>query len=141
MFVADGEQQFVEFGALARIEAGRRLVEAEQHRIGAHGAGDFEPPLRAIGQFAGRIVGALDQADAVEPRARLVDRRALGGRVGGKAEHAEERIAGGEHQPVVLGDQQILQHRHAGKQPDVLERAGDARLSASPESPACARAE
>ena len=28
----------------------------------------------------------------------------------------------------MLGDQQILQHGHAGKQPDVLERAGDARL-------------
>ena len=58
MFVADGGQQLVELGALARIEAGRRLVEAEQHRIGAHGARDLEPALGAIGQVAGRIVGA-----------------------------------------------------------------------------------
>ena len=28
----------------------------------------------------------------------------------------------------MLGDHQILQHRHAGKQPDILEGAGDARL-------------
>ena len=28
----------------------------------------------------------------------------------------------------MLGDQQIFQHRHAGKQPDVLEGAGHARL-------------
>ena len=39
-----------------------------------------------------------------------------------------KRVAGGEHQPVVLGDQQVFQHGHAGKQADVLEGAGDARL-------------
>ena len=61
MLVADGEQQFVELGAFARVEAGRRLVEAEQHRVGAHGARDFEPALRAVGQVAGRIVGAVDR--------------------------------------------------------------------------------
>ena len=32
VLVADGAQQRVELGALARVEAGRRLVEAEQHR-------------------------------------------------------------------------------------------------------------
>ena len=127
-FVADCPQQCVELGAFVRIEPGRRLVEAEQHRLGAHGARDFEPPLRAIGQFAGRVVGALGKSDAVEPVARLVDRRALGTAIGGKAEHAEQRIAGGEHQRVVLRDQKILQHGHAGEQPDVLKRAGDARV-------------
>ena len=80
VLVADGEQQRVELGAFARIEAGGRLVEAEQHRIGAHGARDLEPALRAIGQVAGRIVGALDQADPVEPVARLLDRGAFGAR-------------------------------------------------------------
>ena len=34
----------------------------------------------AVGQRAGGVVGALDQADAVEPVARLLDRRALGAR-------------------------------------------------------------
>ncbi len=57
----------------------------------------------------------------------LVDRRALGRAIGRNAEHAEERIAGREHQRVVLGDQEVLQHRHAGKQPDVLEGARDPR--------------
>ena len=61
---------------LARVEAGGRLVEAEQHRVGAHGARDLEPPLRAIGQLAGRIVGAVDQADLVEPVLGPLDRRA-----------------------------------------------------------------
>ena len=55
---------------LARVEARGRLVEAQQHRIGAHGADDLEPPLVAVGQIAGRIVGPVEQADAVEPEAR-----------------------------------------------------------------------
>jgi len=58
--------------ALSRgLRPAARFVEAEQHRIGTHGAGDFQPPLRAIGQDAGRIVGPLGQADAVEPAAAL----------------------------------------------------------------------
>ena len=32
------------------------------------------------------------------------------------------------HQRVVLGDQQVFQKRHAGKQPHVLKRARDVRL-------------
>ena len=52
---------------LARIEAGGRLVEAEQHRLGAHGARDLQAPLGAVGQVAGRIVRAVDEPDALEP--------------------------------------------------------------------------
>ena len=63
----------VEFGAFAIVQPGSRLVEAQQHRVGAHGAGDFEPPLRAVGEGARRIVGAVGKADAIEPVARLVD--------------------------------------------------------------------
>ena len=62
--VADRQQQRIEVGAFARIEAGGRLVKAKQHGIGAHRARDFEPPLVAIGQIARRIVGAIEQADA-----------------------------------------------------------------------------
>ena len=77
VLVADRHGASRQLGALARIEPGGRLIEAEQHRLGAHGAGDFQPALRAIGQFAGRIVGARGQADPVEPIARLVDRGAF----------------------------------------------------------------
>ena len=41
------------------------------------------------------------------------------------AEHGEAR---GDHQRVVLGDEQIFQKRHAGEQPHVLKRACDASL-------------
>ena len=76
MLVADEAEQVVELGRFARVEAGGRLVEAEQHRVGAHRAGDLEPALRAIGQVAGGVVGAVDQADPLEPVVGLLDRRA-----------------------------------------------------------------
>ncbi len=47
-------------------------------RIGAHGAGDLEPPLLAIGEGARGIVGAAHQADAVQPVGGSFDRSALG---------------------------------------------------------------
>src|SRR5450756_441255 len=40
--VADREQQLAQAGALPRVQAGGRLVEAEQSRFGAHRARDFE---------------------------------------------------------------------------------------------------
>ena len=60
VLVADEAQQLVQLGGFARVEAGGRLVEAEQRRVGAHGAGDLQPALGAIGQVAGRVVGAVD---------------------------------------------------------------------------------
>jgi hypothetical protein len=58
----------------------------------------------------------------------LLDRGAFGGGIGGKAEDAEQGVARCKHQAVVLGDQQIFQHRHARKQADVLKCARHARL-------------
>jgi hypothetical protein len=42
------------------------------------------------------------------------------------AQEAQHRPTRGGHQRVVLGHDQFLQHRHAGKEADVLEGAGDA---------------
>ncbi len=117
----------VEHGAFARVEAGGRLVEAQQHRVGAHGAGDLQAALVAVGQRAGRIVGAVRQLDAIEPIAGDVDRRRLGLLVARRADEAEQRPSRCAHQRIVLRDDEVLEHRHAGKQPDVLEGAGDAR--------------
>src|SRR5215468_1459815 len=127
MLVADLVQIAAEFGALIRIEAGGRLVEAKQHRVRAHGARDLQPALAAIGQFAGRIVGTVGKGGAVQPVARLVDRGALRPRVGAQSERAEHGKSGRPHQGIVLGDQEILQHGHALEQADVLKRARDAR--------------
>ena len=56
---------------------------------------------------------------------RQIDRGPLGVAPGRGADQAEERQPGGAHQRVVLRHHQVLQRRHAGKQPDVLERARD----------------
>jgi hypothetical protein len=86
MLVADGTQEFVEFHALAVVEPGSRFVEAKQHRIGAHGAGNFEPALGAVGQGAGGVVGARGEADAIEPISCPVDGGGFGAGVGARAE-------------------------------------------------------
>ena len=119
--VADRQQQPVELVRLARIEPGRRLVEAQELGIRAHGAGDLEPALGAIGQVGGGIVGPLDQPDALEPLHRLLRRLALGAAIGRQPQYAGNGEAGRPHQRVVLRHDQILQHRHAGEQADVLE--------------------
>ncbi len=75
---ADREQELVQPVALARVEAGGRLVEAEQQGPRAHRARDLEPPLIAIGQRAGRLVGAAREPDPVEPMPREVDGFLLG---------------------------------------------------------------
>ena len=84
VLVANEAEQRVEFGRLARVEAGGRLVEAEEHGIGAHGAGDLQPALGAIGQVPGRVVGAVDQADPLQPIGRLLHRLCSGRAVAGR---------------------------------------------------------
>jgi hypothetical protein len=50
-----------EVGPTSRgLRPAARLVQAQQHGLRAHGARDLEPALGAVGQVAGRIVGALD---------------------------------------------------------------------------------
>ena len=139
--VADRDQQLVELGRFARVEAGRRLVEAEQPRLGAHGARDLEPALRAIGQLAGRPVGIGQRGRCAPASARAFSTAArLGAAIALQAEQAEDAHARGAHQLVVLGDHQVLQHRHAGKQADVLEGARHPRLLADLVAAACAPA-
>ena len=67
MLVADRVQIAAELGAFARIEAGGRLVETQQHRFGTHRARDLEAALVAVRQIAGGIVGARGQTRLVEP--------------------------------------------------------------------------
>ena len=54
-YVTDPDEQLVQLARFARIEAGGRFVQAEQDRLGTHGAGDFQPALGTIGQVAGRL--------------------------------------------------------------------------------------
>ena len=90
---ADGAQQLVEFFRLARVETGRRLVEAEEPRLGAHGTRDLEAALVAIGQVARRVIGAVDQAHLLEPRLGEFNGILLGAAVMAAAEHAGHGVA------------------------------------------------
>jgi hypothetical protein len=56
VFLPDVEQEVVQLGAFARIEAGCRFVKAEQNRIGAHGPRDLKAPLRTVRQIARGII-------------------------------------------------------------------------------------
>ena len=51
---------------LGRVHAGGGLVEREQLGLGRERAGDLEPPLVAVGEMLGEIVGALGDADVLE---------------------------------------------------------------------------
>ncbi|MNI58060.1 hypothetical protein D3C73_1131550 [compost metagenome] len=125
--VADGTQQRVERQGFLRVETGGRFVQAQKFRPGAHGAGDFQAALRTIGKVTCRIVGTIDEIGHFQPVLCLLDRSLRGVLVGRQAEKTEDREARSLHQHVVLRDQQVFQNRQAGKQPDVLEGAGNTR--------------
>src|SRR5260221_10038888 len=117
-----------------RVEARRRLVQAEQRGFGAHGARDLEATLRAIGKAAGGMIGALYEADAVEPVPRLRDRRRLGAAIGRQADEPAHGVEAGAHEPVVLRDDEGLQHPHAGEEPHIMEGARHPRLARDAEA-------
>src|SRR6185437_14502310 len=134
VIVADIAEQLVELRRFIAVEPGGRLVEAEQGRLGAHGAGDLEPTLRAIRQAAGRTIRAVDESDAIEPVARLHQRARLGTAITGQPDQPADGVEAGAHQPVVLRHYQILQHRHAGEETDILKRARHARVARDSEA-------
>ncbi len=79
------------------------------------------------------LVGALDQLRPLQPVARQFYRLFRGFLVSAESQQAEHREAGSAHELVVLRDQQVLQHRHAGKQAYVLEGAGHLGVGGDPE--------
>ena len=128
VFATDELQEIVELGRFTRVEACCRLVEAKKVRIGAHRACDLEAALRAIGKVAGRIVCTVDQIDPLHPVDGFLHRSFTGLLVARKSQKAAEGEVGCHHKPVVLGDEQVFQNRHAGEQPDVLEGTRHLRL-------------
>ncbi len=78
VLVADELQKLVELLGFTGIQARRRLVQAEQHRLGAHGPRDLQAPLVAVGQVAGLLVGRLGQLRVVQPIFGQLDRLDLG---------------------------------------------------------------
>src|SRR5258706_14152547 len=63
--IADLADQREEVRLLRRVEAGGRLVQADQARPGGQRAGDLQPPLLTVGQVAGdAAVPGLDADEA-----------------------------------------------------------------------------
>jgi len=62
VFLGDSAKQGIEIGALARVEAGCRLVQTEQRRFGAHGARNLEAALRSDAFYVGALGSRKTQA-------------------------------------------------------------------------------
>ena len=65
------------------------------------------------------------EADAFKPGGSHFNGLGFGLAEAGRADDAEERIARSAVEPVVLGDDEVFEDRHAGEETDVLEGAGD----------------
>src|SRR6185437_10226053 len=73
--------------------------------------------------------GARGQRDAVEPIARLLQRRRLRHTITARADKPAERVKARPAQGGVLRDDEILEHAHAGEEADVLESSGNAGIA------------
>ena len=118
------DQQPRQLGGLAHVEAGGRLVEEQQVRVGRQGAGQLD------GRAAGRRRGSGRPARPGWPtpttssasRARRAMATLLApGR--GQVEQAGHEPGAAPH---VGADHDVLQRGHAGEEPEVLEGAGHA---------------
>ena len=72
MIRAQRPQQFGKLELFLAAQAGRRLVEDEQRRIGGERAGDFEDALIAERQIAGELERLVAEPDPFELPQRLV---------------------------------------------------------------------
>ena len=125
-----------QLGGLAHVEAGGRLVEEQERRVGGQRPGQLHGPLLPVGE-------------AAWPRRRPARRcRAKLQRLAGPARRSpapRRQVAGRWSRPARKparlrrwrADHDVLERRHPGEEPDVLEGAGDA--AARPPGAAAAR--
>ena len=111
---------------LRRVEAGGRLVQAEQLRLGGQRPGDLQPALVAVGQVAGQLVGPVARCRRSRAARRARSRPSL---LLPPVPRQPEQRAGTLGLVVrVRADHDVLQRGHLREEPDVLERPGDAHL-------------
>ena len=123
--VADRADQVHQVVLLGRVEAGGRLVEAQQLRVGGQRAGDLQPALVAVGQVAGAFSARSampTNSSSAMPRSIAVSLLAAVPRQPEqRAEHGLVRCRASS------ADHDVLERRHLAEQPDVLERAREAQ--------------
>ena len=113
-----------------RPQAGGRLVEHEQRRIGGKRAGDFEDALAAERQIAGQFMRIGAEPDPFELTQRLGARARFLGAV--EPQRAREEAGAGAQ---VGAEQHVVDERHVRAQLHVLDRCGRCRRRRSGAAP------
>ena len=108
---------------LLAAQAGGRLVEHQQHRVGGQRARDLEDALGAQRQAAGQLVRAVGQADALELAQRLgADLRFLA-----RGPAAARRRSSPARVRAMRAERDVVEQAHVRPQLDVLEGARHAQ--------------
>ncbi len=101
-------------GRLLVRHAGDRLVQQHKPRLHAQGPRHLDLTLDPVGQLLRQAIPVLGQPEEGEEFLGLCDARAVGDL------HRQQRT---QAPHTALRDEQVLEHRHARKQAQVLERA------------------
>ena len=124
--LVDAADQLGEVAALVLVHARRRLVQQQELRIGGHGAHQLQPALQPVGQVAGVLLGVGAEPDQVQQPVGALDVLLLApDRTGG----AEQGVSKGVVGSCVEPQGYVLEHRHLGKQADILESPADAQVA------------
>ena len=124
--LADLDDQLAELSRLLRIEAGRRLVEKQQLRLGCERAREFHAPLQAVGKTSCRGLCELAKTKRVEDRECTRVRCRL---LPARERHRQERRPEAVLHAAVLTEQDVFEHRQTREEPQILERSADAKAA------------
>ncbi|CAH0306967.1 hypothetical protein SRABI106_03928 [Rahnella aquatilis] len=116
--IAQEADNFAQRTCFNRIQTGCRFVQANHFRRGTHRTGDFQPALLTVRHFPCQPVGTIHQFHHFQPVKCAVQRLIFRTAITRRIEHTGNQVAVGLH---VLSDQQIFNHRHFTKQPDILK--------------------
>ena len=119
------QDERLEFEGFLRIHARGGFVEQKDRRVRRQRAGDFQTPLRAVGQVPGLVLVVHVQAHLAQQFVAAVDGGLF---LGPGARVLEDRARDARLRTAVAADHDVFENGHGREQPDVLERAGHAEL-------------
>lgn len=122
---ADFQDELLQGLRLLGVHARGGLVQEEELGLEGEGAGDLQLPLLAVGEVAGELVLAVQEAHVLQEAQGLLQGLSLllSGEGG-----AEEGVQVGDAGVDVPPHQDVLQDGHGPEEADVLEGAPDAEL-------------
>ena len=121
--VADPADEAAELGGLRGIQPGGGLVKQQERRLGGQSARNLEHALHAERQVAGAIVRMRAEAHVAKKAAGV---RFDGGFLGSRPPGSQHRGYQSRVRAAVPARHDVFQHRHVGKQLEILESARDA---------------